>query len=74
MLPLELDSRCGARGEYQTVSMIDLGLERHQNTLDGRAGALPRLHQPLNTPAKSGEVPREGFRAGDRQRYKNSSG
>ena len=39
------------------------------NTLGGRAGALPRLYHPVNAHTKSGGVPREGFRAGDRQRY-----
>jgi len=36
-------------------------------------GALAGLHEPVNNPAKSCEVPPAGFRAGDRPRYQNSA-
>ena len=51
----------------------NLDLERQQSSSGGRAGALAGLHEPVNNPAKSCEVPPEGFRAGDRPRYQNSA-
>ena len=53
------------------VDLCKRVLRRTGNTLGGRAGALPRLYHPVNAHTKSGGVPREGFRAGDRQRYTN---
>ena len=45
-------------------------LERHQNSSEDRVRALSGLYQPLNTSENSGEIPRDGFRAGARRRSK----
>ena len=45
-------------------------LKGHQNTPEDRARALSGLYQPLNASGNSGEVPRDGFRAGARRRSK----
>ena len=55
---------------FCSKKMGNFDLKGHQNTPEDRARVLSGLYQPLNASGNSGEVPRDGFRAGARRRSK----